>query len=253
MGPAEKIISASHDATVIKDAGIIKRNADRLLQLVNQLLDLSKLEAGKLKLEASKGNIVSFVKGLALSFESLAESKDITLKVNPEKEFIELYFDREKTIKILTNILSNAFKFTPPNGTITVAIHETERKTVEIKIRDTGIGIADEEIPKLFDRFYQVDSSLIKEYEGTGIGLALAKELTELQHGSISVESHRGNPGWTEFTIGLPTGRTHLKEEEIATETNGKSLEIVEKQKTPVNGFGEIPFHPYSKRVRSFG
>ena len=94
-----------------------------MLQLINQLLDLSRLEAGKLKLEASKGNIVSFVKGVALSFESLSESKDITLKLQPEKEFIELYFDREKMMKILTNILSNAFKFTPEEGKITVSIN----------------------------------------------------------------------------------------------------------------------------------
>ena len=136
-----------------------------MLQLINQLLDLSKLESGKLKLEASKGNIVSFVKGVALSFESLAESKDITLKLHPEKDFIELYFDREKMMKILTNILSNAFKFTPEEGKITVSINikahfipplikgESPHLTnftkggkkggsVEIKIKDTGIGIA---------------------------------------------------------------------------------------------------------------
>ena len=168
--------------------------------MINQLLDLSKLEAGKLKLEASNGNIVSFVKGAALSFESLAESKDITLKLLPEKEFIEMYFDKEKMMKILTNILSNAFKFTPEEGKISVSVKQIplnspftkggkEGGSVEIKIRDTGIGIAQEEIPKLFDRFYQVDSSHTREYEGTGIGLALTKELVELHHGSIRVES----------------------------------------------------------------
>ena len=130
------------------------------------MLDLSRLEAGKLKLEASRGNIISFVKGVALSFESLVESKDIILKLLPEKEFIEMYFDKEKMMKILTNILSNAFKFTPQNGKITVSIDikppchppfdkgvisphlppfdkgENEVGSVEIKIRDTGIGIS---------------------------------------------------------------------------------------------------------------
>ncbi len=212
-------------------------------------MDLSKLEAGKLNLEAAKGNIVSFVKGIALSFESLAESKDITLKLLPEKEYIELYFDKDKMMKILTNILSNAFKFTPEEGTITVSMAEchTEldsasftkgkipdqsrndsmKRFVEIKIRDTGIGIAKEEIPKLFDRFYQVDSSLTREYEGTGIGLALTKELVELHYGNIYVESKQGKPNnweaglparqtsWTEFTLLFPTGKDHLKDEEI--------------------------------------
>ena len=121
LGPAEKIISETSD-DIKKDARIIKRNSRRLLQLINQLLDLSRLEAGKLKLEATRGNIVSFVKGVALSFESLAESKDITLKLQSEKEFIEMYFDKEKMMKIFTNILSNAFKFTPEEGKITVSI-----------------------------------------------------------------------------------------------------------------------------------
>ena len=218
-GPVEKIISKSSEEDTLKDAGIIKRNSIRLLQLVNQLLDLSKLESGRLKLEASKNNIVSFVKGAALSFESISEEKDITLKIEPDKEYIQLYFDKEKMLKILSNILSNAFKFTPRNGKITIAIRENDNN-VEVKVKDTGIGIPKEEIPKLFDRFYQVDSSFTKEHEGTGIGLALTKELIELHHGNINVESESENPdnggtSWTEITIRLPLGKEHLKEEEI--------------------------------------
>ena len=210
--------------------------------MVNQLLDLSKLEAGRLKLEASRNNIVSFVKGIALSFESLSEEKDITLKIESEKEYIEVYIDKEKMLKILSNILSNAFKFTPQNGKITVSVSECHaelgsasfiydkipdpaiksgwqvrndklKNFVEIKIRDTGIGIPADEIPKLFDRFYQVDSSFTKEHEGTGIGLALTKELIELHHGSISVQSENGK--WTEFTLYIPLGKDHLTDENI--------------------------------------
>jgi signal transduction histidine kinase/ligand-binding sensor domain-containing protein/DNA-binding response OmpR family regulator len=252
LGPAEKIISDTSD-DIKKDANIIKRNSRRLLQLINQLLDLSKLESGKLKLEASKGNIVSFVKGVALSFESLAESKDITLKLLSEKDFIELYFDREKMMKILTNLLSNAFKFTPEEGTVTVSINSkppfhppfikggNEGGSVEIKIKDTGIGIPQEEIPKLFDRFYQVDSSFTKEHEGTGIGLALTKELVELHHGIISVESKiaesgKKNPGWTEFTINLPLGRVHLKDEEIIQpKADQNSNETTNEMEVPID------------------
>jgi signal transduction histidine kinase/ligand-binding sensor domain-containing protein/AraC-like DNA-binding protein len=215
LGPSENIIATSRDENIVRDAGIIKRNSTRLLQLVNQLLDLSKLEAGKLKLNCSKGNIVSLVKGVASSFESIAESKDIMLKIISLKEDIELYFDEEKMFKILSNILSNAFKYTPLNGKITISIYETGKNTVEIKIRDSGIGIAAEEIPHIFNRFYQVDSSFTKEDEGTGIGLALTKELVELQHGRIYVESNRGNLGWTEFTISFLIGRAHLKDEDI--------------------------------------
>jgi signal transduction histidine kinase/DNA-binding response OmpR family regulator len=220
LGPAEKIISNTTEEDIKKDANIIKRNSRRLLQLINQLLELSKLESGKLKLEASRGNIVSFVKGVALSFESLSESKDITLRLHSDKEFIELYFDKDKMLQILTNLLSNAFKLTPEEGQIAVSVREIDNKEVEIKITDSGIGIAPEEIPKLFDRFYQVDSSHTREYEGTGIGLALTKELVELHHGSIGVESKKqeayfAGTGWTEFTVTLPLGRDHLKETEI--------------------------------------
>jgi signal transduction histidine kinase/ligand-binding sensor domain-containing protein/DNA-binding response OmpR family regulator len=227
LGPAEKIISRSSDEDTLKDAGIVKRNSRRLLQLVNQLLDLSRLEEGRLKLEATKGNIVSFTKGIALSFESLSEEKDITLKILSEKEFIELYFDREKMTKILSNILSNAFKFTAQDGKITVAIREGEND-VEIRIRDTGIGVPPQELPRLFDRFYQVDSSFTKDHEGVGIGLALTKELVELHHGSIGVESEQGQ--WTEFTLKLPLGKGHLKDEEIVLD---------EKSGEPMTGLEE--------------
>lgn len=240
LGPAEKIISDTSD-DIKKEANIIKKNSRRLLQLINQLLELSKLESGKLKLETTRGNIVSFVKGVTLSFESLAESKDITLKLLPEKDFIELYFDRDKMIKILTNLLSNALKFTPKEGMITVSVAERNislrvssnkkfpfkdgkeispsdridntKGFVEIKIKDTGIGIPQKEIPKLFDRFYQVDNSFTKEHEGIGIGLALTKELVELHHGRIKVESDVG--AWTEFTLEFPLGKDHLKDEEV--------------------------------------
>lgn len=218
IGPAEKIISDTSD-DIKKDAAIIKRNSRRLLQLINQLLDLSKLEAGRLKLEATCSNIVSFVKGVTLSFESLSESKDITLKLNSEKEFIELYFDKEKMMKILTNILSNAFKFTPEEGTITVAVKEVN-SILQIRIKDTGIGIPPEELPRLFDRFYQVDSTHTREYEGTGIGLALTKELAELHHGTIKVQSEQKESGsWTEFILEFPLGKNHLNKEEIVQDT----------------------------------
>ena len=112
LGPSENILTEAPSENTIKQAGAIKRNANRLLLLISQLLDLSKLEAGKMELKASRANIVPFIKGFTMSFESLAEGKDITLKVSAEKEQIELYFDKEKMIKIMSNLLSNAFKFT---------------------------------------------------------------------------------------------------------------------------------------------
>lgn len=222
-GPAESIISKTSDENIKNDASIIKRNSNRLLQLVNQLLDLSKLDAGKLKLEASRGNIVSFVKGIVLSFESLSESKDIILKINSEKEFIEVYFDKDKMMKIISNLLSNSIKFTPNGGKILISINVLAEKSVVIKIKDTGIGIPQKELPKLFDRFYQVDSSHTREFGGTGIGLALTKELVELHYGVIKVVSKESSPetklnGWTEVIITIPLGKSHFKSGEIVEE-----------------------------------
>ena len=213
LGPIEKLISEFPNADIQKQAGLVKRNANRLLVLINELLDLSKLEAGKLKLKASKANIVSFIKGITMSFESVAERIDIRLKVKSASDEFELYFDKEKMTKIMTNLLSNAFKFTPEGGNITVTILESNHNSVAIKVKDSGVGISEEELPKLFDRFYQVDSSQTRGHEGTGIGLALTKELVELHSGKISVNSKLSER--TEFIIELPLGRSHLKDKEI--------------------------------------
>lgn len=243
LGPAENIAPDSPPEEVQRQTGLIKRNAQRLMILINQLLDLSKLEAGGLKLRASKNNIVSFVKGIVMSFESLAERKDITLRINSDKDDIELYFDRDMMIKILTNLLSNAIKFTPEGGAITVCINceNTEpalpagrqvsasskdvteisipiksgrnENMITITVKDTGIGIPEEEVPKLFDRFYQVASSQTREYEGSGLGLALTKELVEVHKGNIYVKS-KINEG-SEFIVEFPSGRDHLSQDQI--------------------------------------
>ncbi len=217
LGRCDQLLSELTGDKFHKKLDSIKQNSIRLLDLINQLLDLSKLESGKLILKTSCGNIVSFVTGLAFSFESLAEQKDIKLTISSEKENIELYFDKDKMLKILSNLLSNALKFTGSDGEIKILIKEIEKadkvKFVEIKVRDKGIGISDDELPKLFDRFYQVDSSMTREHGGSGIGLALTKELVELHRGDIRVTSVLGEG--SEFTIEFPLGKKHLNEDEI--------------------------------------
>ena len=213
LGPADRLVTKLNDEDGQKQIGLIKANAKRLLNLINQLLDLSRLEAGRLKLNAALGNISQFVKGLAMEFESIAERKDISLKIIIEKEDIEAYFDKEKMEKIITNLLSNALKFTSAGGRITVMVKSTLLNQVEIVVRDSGIGISKSEIPKIFDRFYQVDGTITREHEGTGIGLALTKELIELHKGNISVDSVEGQ--WTEVKISLPLGKSHLSDNDI--------------------------------------
>jgi signal transduction histidine kinase/DNA-binding response OmpR family regulator len=199
-----------------KDLEMADRNAHRLLRLINQLLDLSRLEAGAMELRTSRMNIVPLVKGIAYSFESSAGMRGVALKVDVEEEEIELYCDREMVEKILSNLLSNAFKFTPAGGKVTLHIpHPTShiRHHVSISVTDTGIGIPPEQLDRVFDRFYQVDASQPREQEGSGIGLALVKELVELHHGTIQVQSERGRG--TTFTVHLPLGRSHLKDDEV--------------------------------------
>jgi signal transduction histidine kinase/DNA-binding NarL/FixJ family response regulator len=214
LGPIEKLLGASvPEDTQKRELRMMRRNAQRLLRLINQLLDLSKLEAGGMKLQANKGNIVAFIKGLAMSFHSLAERKEIFLDVRSNKEELETYFDKEKMEKIVVNLLSNAFKFTPDHGEVIVSIQNKDGGPVEISVRDTGIGIPPEKQQQIFNRFYQVDSTTTRLQEGTGIGLALVKDLVSLHHGTITVASEPGKG--SEFIVSLPLGKSHLQPEEI--------------------------------------
>lgn len=172
---------------------LIKRNAERLLQLVNQLLDLSKLEAGKLTLEQKPAEIIGFAKRLAGSFSSQFESKQISFSGTFPEGPLYLNFDPDKLEKVLSNLLMNAYKFTPTGGKVLFEVSlgaETDSAVMlQFKISDSGIGIPPEWLPFIFDRFYQGEASATRSYEGTGIGLALVRELTELQGGSIRVDS----------------------------------------------------------------
>lgn len=199
--------------------GIMKRNAARLHQLINQLLDLSKLETGNLKLKVSEGNLTGFVRTIILSFLSLAESKKIHYEYDLEDIPDPCFYDEDKVEKILTNLVANALKFTPEGGSVIVTLRYNPDKDIvsvhhaEIKVKDTGPGIPDSEKEKIFGRFYQVSSSDSRKYEGSGIGLALARELVQLYRGEIHVDSEVG-VGST-FTLVLPVSREQFREEEI--------------------------------------
>jgi signal transduction histidine kinase/DNA-binding response OmpR family regulator/ligand-binding sensor domain-containing protein len=223
ISPADNVLSKTLEPETVKDVSLIKKNALRLLRLINQLLDISKIDDNKLKLKVSPGEIISYIKGIVMIFESLAESKDITLSVKSENPHLHGYFDKEKLEKILINIISNALKFTPAGGKVSVTVSDMNNKVI-IRVKDTGIGIPENETGKLFNRFYQVDNSHTREFSGTGIGLSLAKELTELHKGKISVASKEGE--WTEFTIELPTRKEDFEESQISEEEEN-SFEIM--------------------------
>jgi signal transduction histidine kinase/DNA-binding NarL/FixJ family response regulator len=203
------------------------RNAVRLLGLINQLLDLSKIDAGRLKVELIEYDIYKVLRMIARSFTPMAERKKIEYRVEiPDGELIT-YFDRDKLEKIITNLLTNAFKFTPEKGKVSCKIKLNDKKegtvksTLEIFVQDSGRGIPAEQLEKIFDRFYQVADTWKNGISGTGIGLSLTKELITLQHGKIVVES-KPEEG-SRFKISLPLGKDHLREHEFVVK---KSEEI---------------------------
>jgi signal transduction histidine kinase/DNA-binding response OmpR family regulator/ligand-binding sensor domain-containing protein len=210
--------------------GVMQRNLSRLQTLINQLLDLSKLEAGKMNPQIQQADLAYFLKQLLASFESLAENKHIAFVYDKNTTKQAAYFDSDKIEKIITNLLSNAFKFTAEGGEIAVQTTYTN-SSFTIKIQDSGIGIEQERLNYIFDRFYQVEDSAslksyTRNYEGTGIGLALVKELVDVLHGTISVKSQL-DVGTT-FTVSIPTDKAswekHLSNEPLLTESDGSKI-----------------------------
>jgi signal transduction histidine kinase/DNA-binding response OmpR family regulator/streptogramin lyase len=231
LGQIESVLSSKLE---IKEKGklqVANRNARRLLTLINQLLDLSKLEAGSMELKAEQHNIISFLKSVFFSFESLAESKKIHLKFESKYSSIPVRYDTDKMEKIICNLISNALKFTPENGEIKLRVNIVS-SNVEIRLRDTGSGIPSESLPHIFNRFYQVDGSSTREHEGSGIGLALTKELVELHKGQISANSKEGEG--TEFIIHLPIDDSKIENEKTYELSNN-----TDSQKNNLNEFDD--------------
>lgn len=219
LGPLEKIINSGEGGNLFKDQlGIVNRNAQRLLRLVNQLLDFRKAEAGKLKLKVAEGNVVQFLKEVKLSFDGISQQKDIALSFKSSSDNIRLYFDKDQFEKIFFNLLSNAFNHTPEGGEIVIDVVENADH-VMISIEDNGSGIKPENFKKIFKRFYSEEDVL---NQGTGIGLALTKSLVGLHHGKIGVDSKINE--FSKFTVTLPKGSDHFEASEIVTESVDSEL-----------------------------
>lgn len=215
---------------------LMNRNAKRLFELVNQLLDITKLEAGQMKPVYAEQELVVFFRTLTSSFSSLAESRHIAFTCTQNRNEVLGTIDIDKTEKIITNLLSNAFKFTETGKKISVSIHYADNnESFSIRVKDEGIGISAAQLPHIFDRFYQVDSKSNRAYEGTGIGLALVKELVNVLDGTIEVESQQGIG--TTFTVKIPSslnessdrprGETLITEEDTLMPLSGRSNDSV--------------------------
>ena len=189
------------------------RNSERLLLLINQLLDLSKLEAGKMKLKVREVDLVNQLSLISGSFESLAARKGIHFDMVSEEDRLEIYFDPEKMEKVFYNLLSNAFKFTGQGGKIRIKMSRTDSEAL-VRFKDTGKGIPKEDLPYIFERFRQVDGSSTRDYEGTGIGLSLVKEYVDLHQGQVKVQSELDLG--TEFLLTLKLGKDHFNPEDLS-------------------------------------
>ncbi|MDZ7757170.1 tetratricopeptide repeat protein [Rhodohalobacter sp.] len=215
-GPIEQLKSKIDDPTVHKELNIMQKNSDRLLSLINQLLDLSRLESGNLSLSVEKTNLESLVKGVAMSFQSLADMKQIQITVECQITDFEAWVDRNKLETILINLIGNALKFSPENCELSVRLVEFKSadglNRFRLEVEDCGAGIPEEDLKHIFDRFYRGSEKENSESIGSGIGLALTRELVILHKGEIFVSSKTGEG--TRFTVELPVSEKQYTEQE---------------------------------------
>lgn len=220
LAPIEKLLAMMQGKEKESEQlKMMQRNGEKLLRLTDQLLDFRKFEAGNMPLQVAQGNVVEFIKEVLLSFEGFARHQQVTLALEVKEQVGEVWFDADKMEKILFNLLSNAFKFTPAGGTITVKVNSTINNTT-IDVSDTGSGIAAEHLETIFNPFQHYNDTG-KLVAGTGIGLAFTKGLVTLHHGAIRVESRKAVPGmagYTCFTVTLPANKEAFTEEEFKQE-----------------------------------
>jgi signal transduction histidine kinase/DNA-binding response OmpR family regulator len=201
LGPLETMVDKSPAGADRQRLTLMKQHSERLLYLINQMLELARLESGDILLHPVRVELAPFLRGITMSYRSLAATRRIDLGFHEAPDRVMLPLDRDKAEMLFNNLLMNAFKFTPDGGRIDVRMW-TEGQTVNISVADTGVGIPEADLPHIFDRFYQGGSAERHPTGGTGIGLSLAKELAELHHGSIRVSSIVGTGAV--FTVCLP-------------------------------------------------
>ena len=205
---------------------LVWRNTCQLKKLIDELLDFSKLEAGHMTVRARREDVIAFLRKWAHAFSPSAQRKGITLTFKTDCEAVPLYFDPDKLERVCFNLLSNSIKFTPEGGKILVQAHDRDPGFLEISVKDTGPGIPADQLPYVFDRFYQAENPAGGLGSGSGIGLSLARELVLLQGGDIHINSEPGLG--CEFMVRLPKGKAHLEPDQlVAPDTVREETEAV--------------------------
>lgn len=235
LSPLEDLIQNEKIRPVAeKNLNLIHKNVYRLLRLINQLIDYRKIEHDKMLLSVSRNNMVEFLKDILESFQYSAKKKNIDIRLVTDAQEINVWFDVNMLDKVIFNLLSNALKFTPPNGVIYAEISH-DSTAVSLSIRDNGPGIDAEEIGHVFEYFYQAQKNAVK---GSGLGLSLSKELMNLHHGDITVESTKSQG--TKFSIRLQLGDAHFTEEEKRKGKVNKEA-LYEDAKIYTTGLNDVP------------
>lgn len=218
LAPLKQTIEGEPLKPVVKKRlELIFRNANKMYGLVNELMDFTKSEEGRLKMMVQQADLVDFSSEIYSLFEEEAAKRGIDYAFDTQVDKLEVWIDKNKMEKIITNLLSNAFKFTPDNGKITLKIQK-DYSFATITVIDNGVGISEEHINKVFDRFFQSPEKDNKNITGTGIGLALVKSLVELHHGTVSVTSKKNED--TCFEVRIPFGKAHFNAHELLDENS---------------------------------
>jgi len=233
-GPVEELLASQNDPKTEIKLKTIQQNSDRLLKLVNELLDFRKAEKGHMRMYCEKQDIVAFCFEIYESFKGLAVEKNIEYKFVLNSNSIHVYFDKNQMEKVVFNLLSNAFKFTKKNGKIVFAVEQgsVSENKVFIRIKDNGIGIPENSKSNIFNRFFQVDDRGVHNM-GSGVGLALSKSIVELHKGEISIPDEKESWANTVFQIALLLGDEHLAHDQIVETTTGVNNYLIDAENVP--------------------
>lgn len=249
LSPLQGLLKKENDPQTARALRNMYRNASRLMQLLNQILDIRKIDKGQMKIKCLPTDIVKFTKEVCLVFDYEAEKRRCRLSFESTVETVQTWIDRNHFDKILYNLLSNAFKFVPDKGSIDVSIvvdplprNGFPEGSVNISVTDSGPGIDEQKIKLIFDRFYQISPRSENGVSGYGIGLNLSRQLVELHHGVIKVENRSDGVSGTRFTISIPLGNRHLRQDQISTES--------ESEATPVHTSQPVILSPDSDKLK---
>ena len=218
----------------MRDIDTIEHNANRILNLVNQILDVRKIDKQQLQLHCQQTEMVGFIKGICKMFEYNAQERDITFRFNHDDEALEAWIDRSQFDKVITNLLSNAFKYSFDGGIVDITLSHDDHQ-LKLQVADNGVGLDADSLKHIFDRFYQGTNSYRMHIDGTGIGLNLCKMIVDMHHGTITARNRDDQQG-SVFEVCLPMGRAHLSDNEIEQEPTDSSLQSAANSNTKPSG-----------------